>query len=91
LQSPYIRYDFIDQYAEKVVFVGVRREFEDFRTQCPACTHFYEAADFLELAGVLAGCKFYAGNQGFIYTLAEALKIPRLMEAPGRDSGARAT
>jgi hypothetical protein len=80
LQSPYIRYDFIDKYAEKVVFVGVRREFEDFRAQCPACTQFYEAANFLELAGVLAGCRFYAGNQGFIYTLAEALKIPRLLE-----------
>ncbi len=80
LQSPYIKYDFLDKYADRLVFVGVRREFEDFRAQCPHCTRFYEAPDFLELARVLAGCKFYAGNQGMIYTVAEALKIPRLLE-----------
>jgi hypothetical protein len=80
LQSPFIRYGFLDQYADNIVFVGVRREFDEFRSQCPRCTRFYEAPDFLELAAVLAGCKFYAGNQGMIYTLAEALKIPRLLE-----------
>jgi hypothetical protein len=80
LQSPFIRYDFIDKFADEVVFVGVRREFEEFRLQCPRCTRFYEAPDFLELASVLAGCRFYVGNQGFIYTLAEALKIRRLLE-----------
>jgi hypothetical protein len=80
LQSPYIRYDFMDKYAEQIVFVGVRQEFDDFRIQCPRCTRFYEAPDFLELASVLAGCRFFVGNQGFIYTLAEALKITRLLE-----------
>jgi len=80
LQSPHIRYDFLDKYADDIVFVGVRREFEDFQLQCPRCTSFYEAPDFLELARVLAGCRFFAGNQGLIYTLAEALKITRLLE-----------
>jgi len=80
LQSPFIRYDFIDKFADDVVFVGVRQEFDEFRLQCPRCTRFYEAPDFLELARVLAGCRFYVGNQGFIYTLAEALKIRRLLE-----------
>ena len=80
LQSPFIRYDFMDKYAERIVFVGVRHEFEEFRSQCPRCNNYYEAPNFLELASVLAGCRFYAGNQGLIYTLAEALKIPRLLE-----------
>jgi hypothetical protein len=80
LQSPFIKYDFLDRYADNIVFVGVPQEFEQFRAQCPRCTHFYQAGDFLELAQVLAGCRFYAGNQGLIYTLAEALKIPRLLE-----------
>ena len=80
LQSPFIRYDFLSGYADEIVFVGVPREFEEFRAQCPRCTRFYQAANFLELAQVLAGCRFYAGNQGLVYTLAEALKIPRLLE-----------
>src|ERR1700691_3738711 len=80
LRSPFIRYDFMDQYADRIVFVGVRREFEEFQAECPRCVGFYEASDFLELASVLAGCRFYAGNQGLIYTLAESLKISRLLE-----------
>ncbi len=80
LQSPWIRYDFMNEFAERIVFVGVPREFEEFRAQCPAITRFFEAGEFLELARVLAGCRFYAGNQGLLYTLAEAMKIPRLLE-----------
>jgi hypothetical protein len=80
LQSPFITYNFLDKYADQIVFVGVPQEFDDFRTQCPSCTRFYEATDFLELARVIAGCRFVAGNQGFVYTLAEALKVPRLLE-----------
>ena len=84
LQSPFIRYDFMDRHADKIVFAGVRREFEDFRQQCPRRTQFYEATDFLELTQVLAGCAFFVGNQGLLYTLAEALKIPRLLETNNR-------
>jgi hypothetical protein len=80
LQSPYINYNCLQQYAEQLVFVGVEQEFEDFRAQCPGCSRFYQATDFLELARVIAGCRFMVGNQGMIYTLAEALKVPRLLE-----------
>jgi hypothetical protein len=84
LQSSFIRYDFLNRYADEVVFVGVPQEFEQFRAQCPSCKHFYQASDFLELARVLAGCRFYVGNQGLVYTLAEALKVPRLLETNTR-------
>ncbi len=80
LPSKFINYGFMDRYADDIVFVGMRREFDEFVRECPRCTRFYEAPNFLELAAVLAGCRFFAGNQGFIYTLAEALKIPRLLE-----------
>ncbi len=80
LRSPHIRYDFMNEFADRLVFVGVQEEYEEFRAHCPRCTRFYEAPDFLELARILAGCKFFAGNQGLLYTLAEALKIPRLLE-----------
>jgi hypothetical protein len=57
----------------------VRHEFDEFRRECPSCDNFYEAPDFLELAQLLAGARFFCGNQGFIYTLAEAMKTPRLL------------
>jgi hypothetical protein len=80
LRSPYIDYAFMNDHASEIVFVGVEREFEEFRKSCPACTDFYEAPDFLALARVVAGARFFCGNQGFVYTLAEAMKTPRLLE-----------
>jgi hypothetical protein len=84
LQSQYISYGFMNDLADKIVFVGVRHEFDEFRRECPNCKNFYEAPDFLELAQVLAGARFFCGNQGFIYTLAEAMKTPRLLETNNR-------
>jgi len=80
LQSTFIDYKFMNDYADKLIFTGVRREFEDFRKDVPNCKNFYQAKDFLELAQVLMGARFFVGNQGFIYTLTEALKSTRLLE-----------
>jgi len=80
LRSKFISYKFLNDFADRIVFVGVRQEFDEFRKECPSCDNFYEAPDFLELAESLAGARFFCGNQGFLYTLAEAMKIPRLLE-----------
>jgi hypothetical protein len=80
LKSTFINYRFMNDYADKLIFTGVRREFEDFRKECPDCKNFYEAKNFLELSQVLTGARFFVGNQGFIYTLTEAMKLPRLLE-----------
>jgi hypothetical protein len=84
LQSEYINYRFMNDFADQIVFVGVRREFDEFRRECPKCSNFYEAPNFLELAKVVAGARCFCGNQGFIYTLAEAMKTPRLLETNNR-------
>ena len=36
--------------------------------------------DFLEMASVIAGAKLFIGNQSFPFSLAEALKVNRLLE-----------
>lgn len=84
LRSQFIHYGFMNDFADEIVFVGVRGEFEEFARECPRCTNFYEAPDFLELARVLMGARFFCGNQGFIYTLTEAMKTPRLLETNTR-------
>ena len=35
---------------------------------------------FLDFAQIVAGCKFYVGNQSFGLSLAEGLKVPRFCE-----------
>jgi len=81
LQSQYISYKFMEDYASEIVFVGVEEEFKDFKSVCSKCNEFYQASNFLELAKVLKGSRFVVANQGLIYTIAESIKIPRLLES----------
>ena len=41
----------------------------------------YECKDFLEMAQIIKSSKFFIGNQSIAYPMAEALKVPRLLEA----------
>ena len=41
---------------------------------------FIEIDNFLQLASIIAGCKFFIGNQSFPFSLAEGLKVKRLLE-----------
>ena len=36
---------------------------------------------FLELAEIIKSCKLFIGNLSFGYALAEAIKVPRLLES----------
>ena len=39
-----------------------------------------EVSDFLQLAIYINSCKFFMGCQSFVFQLAEALKVPRILE-----------
>jgi hypothetical protein len=77
-RSPFVDYSFLRNY-QKLVFVGVQVEFEDIKLQIPNI-EYLKVPNFLELAEVIAGCKFFIGNQSFPFSLAEALKVPRILE-----------
>jgi hypothetical protein len=64
-----------------LLFVGLPDEYRDFRSQFGVNCPFHEARDYLELASILAGCRAFVGNQSFAWSLAEALKVPRCLEA----------
>lgn len=36
--------------------------------------------DFMHMANIIAGCRFFIGNQSFPFAIAEALKVKRLLE-----------
>ena len=77
--NPNIDYTFLSKYADRILFVGLDDEWMSF------CKTFfevqrYEVQNFLELAMLINGCKFFIGNQSFCFSLAEALKVPRVLE-----------
>lgn len=76
--SPGIDYSFIRNYG-KVLFVGVPEEFEAMRKMIPSL-EYRQVADFLELAAIIAGSRFFIGNQSFPFAVAEALKVRRVLE-----------
>lgn len=77
-QNPIINYSFLSKY-KKVVFLGVKEEFKALKKNVPTLKHV-EIEDFLEMSRIIAGCKLFIGNQSFPYSLAEGLKVPRILE-----------
>lgn len=77
-RTPGIDYSFINRYP-KVAFVGVEEEFNEMKAFIPGL-EYRRVNNFLELARVIAGSKFFIGNQSFPFSLAEGLKCRRLLE-----------
>ncbi len=77
-RAPGISYEFLKNYPN-LFFVGLPDEFEDLKREVPTL-QYQPVNDFLELAEILAGCRFFIGNQSFPFAVAEALKVPRALE-----------
>ncbi len=77
-RAPGISYDFIQQYPD-ITFLGLPEEYEDMKKVIPHLK-YKTVKNFLEFAQVVAGCKFFIGNQSFPYAVAEALKVKRAVE-----------
>ena len=77
-RAPGIRYDFLKDYPN-ITFVGLKEEYEDMKKAIPGLKH-RTVKDFLEFAQIIAGCKFFIGNQSFPFAVAEGLKVPRALE-----------
>ncbi len=78
-QNSFIDYSFLSSY-KNIVFVGLRDEYEDLKKQVKNL-EYYDSKDFLELAMIIKNSKIFIGNLSFGYALAEALKVPRLLES----------
>ncbi|MBE7939430.1 MULTISPECIES: hypothetical protein [Ramlibacter] len=76
--APSIDHAFLSAYP-RVVFVGVEAEFAEMRQRIPRL-EYQPVRDFLELARVIAGARLFIGNQSFPFSVAEALKVRRLLE-----------
>lgn len=76
--NPNINYTFLEKYKHRLLFIGHEDEHRSFCNFFPI--KHYKVQDFKELAYVINSCKFFIGNQSFPYAIAEALKVPRILE-----------
>lgn len=77
-RAPGINYKFLNNYPN-IIFVGITDEYENLKEQLPLLT-FCPVNNFLELASIIAACRFFIGNQSFPFALSEALKVKRALE-----------
>lgn len=78
-RNEYINYSFLSSY-KNLIFIGLYDEFLDLKKEIKNLD-FYECKDFLEMAKIINSSKFFIGNLGFGFSIAEALKKPRILEA----------
>ncbi len=78
-QNKFINYSFLSKY-KNVVFIGLKNEYEDLKKSITNL-EYYDSKDFLELASIIKNAKIFIGNLSFGYALAEAIKVPRLLES----------
>lgn len=71
-----ISYDFLKNYPE-VYFIGLENEYKDLNV--PEIK-FLPVKDFLDAATIINSCKVFVSSQTFFFSLAEALKAPRVLE-----------
>ena len=74
-----IHYGFLQHRPERVYFVGTMEEYAEFQSQVPKAIYL-PVQDFLELAILVGVAGLVIGNQSFCFSLAEALKVNRVLE-----------
>lgn len=79
-QNPTISYKFLKKYEDRIVFVGYRDEYVDFCTMFDLNIEYYKIDNFLDLAQAIKMSAFFIGNQSLAFSLAEAMKVPRVLE-----------
>lgn len=75
-----ISYAFLKKYQDKIQFAGLKSERDLFCSQHGLDMPLIEVKDFLELAEIIKGSKFFLGNASMCFQLAESMKVPRILE-----------
>jgi hypothetical protein len=80
LNENYIDYSILKKFESRLIFAGLPEEHERFCLQNSLQCRILVVSDYLQLARVIRSAKLFIGNQSFCYALAEAMKVPRILE-----------
>lgn len=78
--NAYINYYFIKNYERQFLFCGIENEKEDFCKSFNLELSLLKSDDFLELATMIKSYRGGVYNQSFLWHLADAMKLPRILE-----------
>jgi hypothetical protein len=75
----FINYNFLNKYDD-VYFIGMDYEYSELKKDINNLK-FYNCKNFLDMAQIIKSSRLFIGNSSLGFTLAEGLKVPRLLEA----------
>ena len=75
-----IDYNILSDYMKDLIFLGSPKDYWWFSQKFSFRPELITANNGLEVASIIAGSKLYIGNQGFCWSVAEAMKHPRVLE-----------
>lgn len=84
--NQYISYHFLKAYTNKIVFVGTKDECDFFCKQwglgCDSWNYIYRlsVSNFYKIAQAIKKCALFIGNQSACWHIADAMKVPRILE-----------
>lgn len=79
-RNNFIDYFFLRNYAPDLIFAGTEKEHWIFCNRWQLSIPRLQVNDFLELAYAQKNARFLLSNQSMNWNLAEALKVPRILE-----------
>lgn len=78
--NAYINYYFLNNFKDKFVFFGTKSEHDIFQKTYDLELTYFESQDFLHLATMMKMFKGGLYNQSFLWHLADAMKLHRILE-----------
>jgi len=67
-------------WISRAVFVGTKQEHQAFQSEVKCDLPWEMPKTWTELAGMIRGSKLFIGNQSLSYSMAEGMKVPRILE-----------
>lgn len=75
-----IDYRILGDYKNLCIFVGTHSELLDFQKTTGFELPYIVCDNAYQMAGIIRYCKLFIGNQSLGFAMAEALKVPRVLE-----------
>lgn len=76
----HLSYAFMSRWLPRLQFIGLPEEYRAFRASSGLNIPHARTGDFLDAARAIVGASLFVGNQSACFWVAEALKVPRILE-----------
>jgi hypothetical protein len=74
-----VNWNHLRGFERETIFLGLPGEYKRFKADRKLNIEYYQVKDSYEIAQIIKGSKLFIGNQSLALSIAEALKVPRVV------------